>query len=235
MAAVVLYFRADLMRIARAWLASLRDAVAPLGARRAHGLVPHPRHGPDRRSSAFAFSRSDRERRAQTCTSSARRSSCSGCCCSSPRRSRAASATLDEHHAPRRDRHRLRPGARADPRRLALGRDDHRRPVPRLRPRRRGALLVSAVDPGGRAERPLRAARRRRRQRRGRRRASAPTAVATLLAFISGYVSIAFLLRFLTTHTTAVFVAYRVVLGVVGARARRDRHDRLSAQATAKV
>ncbi|MDP1847847.1 MAG: undecaprenyl-diphosphate phosphatase [Solirubrobacteraceae bacterium] len=43
----------------------------------------------------------------------------------------------------------------------------------------------------------------------------APTAVATLLAFISGYISIAFLLRFLTTHTTAVFVAYRVALGVV--------------------
>ena len=30
------------------------------------------------------------------------------------------------------------------------------------------------------------------------------TAVATLLAFVSGYASIAFLLRFLTTHTTAV-------------------------------
>ncbi len=43
----------------------------------------------------------------------------------------------------------------------------------------------------------------------------APTAVATLLAFISGYASIAFLLKFLTTHTTAVFVAYRVVLGAV--------------------
>ena len=42
-----------------------------------------------------------------------------------------------------------------------------------------------------------------------------PTAVATLLAFISGYASIAFLLRFLTTHSTAVFVGYRVVLGVV--------------------
>ncbi|MGH2943070.1 MAG: undecaprenyl-diphosphate phosphatase [Solirubrobacteraceae bacterium] len=40
-----------------------------------------------------------------------------------------------------------------------------------------------------------------------------PTAVATVLAFVSGYVSIAFLLRFLTTHTTGVFVAYRVVLG----------------------
>ncbi len=42
-----------------------------------------------------------------------------------------------------------------------------------------------------------------------------PTAVATVFAFVSGYVSIAFLLRFLTTHTTAVFVAYRVALGAV--------------------
>ena len=41
----------------------------------------------------------------------------------------------------------------------------------------------------------------------------APTAVATLLAFVSGYISIALLLRFLTTHTTGVFVAYRVALG----------------------
>ncbi|MEJ7825341.1 MAG: undecaprenyl-diphosphate phosphatase [Solirubrobacteraceae bacterium] len=40
-----------------------------------------------------------------------------------------------------------------------------------------------------------------------------PTAIATLLAFVSGYASIAFLLKFLTTHTTGVFVAYRVVLG----------------------
>ncbi len=37
--------------------------------------------------------------------------------------------------------------------------------------------------------------------------------VATLLAFVVGYASIAFLLRWLTTHSTAVFVAYRVALG----------------------
>jgi undecaprenyl-diphosphatase len=43
----------------------------------------------------------------------------------------------------------------------------------------------------------------------------APTAIATLLAFISGYASIAFLLRWLTTHSTAVFVGYRVALGAV--------------------
>jgi undecaprenyl-diphosphatase len=41
----------------------------------------------------------------------------------------------------------------------------------------------------------------------------APTAVATVLAFVTGYLSIAFLLRYLTTHSTAIFVVYRVVLG----------------------
>lgn len=39
-------------------------------------------------------------------------------------------------------------------------------------------------------------------------------AVATALAFVVGYASIAFLLRFLVTHTTLVFVVYRVALGV---------------------
>jgi undecaprenyl-diphosphatase len=43
----------------------------------------------------------------------------------------------------------------------------------------------------------------------------APTAIAALLAFVVGYASIAFLLRFLVTHTIEVFVAYRVVLGVL--------------------
>jgi len=42
-----------------------------------------------------------------------------------------------------------------------------------------------------------------------------PTAVATVLAFVTGYISIAFLLRFLTTHTTNVFVAYRVAIGAI--------------------
>ena len=38
---------------------------------------------------------------------------------------------------------------------------------------------------------------------------------ATAFAFVFGYASIAFLLRFLASHTTFVFVAYRVVLGVL--------------------
>ena len=39
--------------------------------------------------------------------------------------------------------------------------------------------------------------------------------VATLLAFVSGYASIAFLLRFLANHSTVVFVVYRVALGAI--------------------
>ena len=38
-------------------------------------------------------------------------------------------------------------------------------------------------------------------------------AIATVLAFVVGYASIAFLLRFLATHSTVAFVAYRIVLG----------------------
>jgi undecaprenyl-diphosphatase len=40
-------------------------------------------------------------------------------------------------------------------------------------------------------------------------------AVATFLAFVAGYASIAFLLRFLTNHSTIVFVVYRVALGAL--------------------
>jgi undecaprenyl-diphosphatase len=42
-----------------------------------------------------------------------------------------------------------------------------------------------------------------------------PTIVATLLAFIVGYASIAWMLRYLVRHSTAVFVAYRVCLGAL--------------------
>jgi undecaprenyl-diphosphatase len=45
--------------------------------------------------------------------------------------------------------------------------------------------------------------------------AAVPTAIATLCAFIVGYASIAFLLRYLTSHSTVVFVVYRVALGTL--------------------
>ncbi|MEA2270985.1 MAG: undecaprenyl-diphosphatase [Solirubrobacteraceae bacterium] len=40
------------------------------------------------------------------------------------------------------------------------------------------------------------------------------TVIATLLAFVTGYAAIAFLLRWLVRHSLAAFVGYRVVLGV---------------------
>jgi undecaprenyl-diphosphatase len=40
-------------------------------------------------------------------------------------------------------------------------------------------------------------------------------AIATFLAFVVGYASIALLLRFLVNHSTIVFVVYRVVLGTL--------------------
>jgi undecaprenyl-diphosphatase len=43
----------------------------------------------------------------------------------------------------------------------------------------------------------------------------AATIIATLLAFVSGYASIAFLLRYLERHSIAVFVGYRIVMGVL--------------------
>jgi undecaprenyl-diphosphatase len=46
--------------------------------------------------------------------------------------------------------------------------------------------------------------------------ASAATSlIATLVAFIVGYASIAWLLRYLATHTVGLFVAYRIPLGVL--------------------
>ena len=40
------------------------------------------------------------------------------------------------------------------------------------------------------------------------------TLVATSLAFVVGYASIAFLLKFLVNHSISVFVAYRLVIGI---------------------
>ena len=39
------------------------------------------------------------------------------------------------------------------------------------------------------------------------------TVVATLVAFATGYAAIAFLIRYLQTHSTVVFVVYRIALG----------------------
>jgi undecaprenyl-diphosphatase len=44
---------------------------------------------------------------------------------------------------------------------------------------------------------------------------AAQLAVATGVAFVVGYASIAFLLRWLSSHSTGIFVAYRIVLGTI--------------------
>jgi undecaprenyl-diphosphatase len=41
-----------------------------------------------------------------------------------------------------------------------------------------------------------------------------PTALATAAAFVSGYLAIGWLLKYLTTHDTKVFLIYR--LGIAG-------------------
>ncbi len=41
------------------------------------------------------------------------------------------------------------------------------------------------------------------------------TLIATLLAFVVGYASIAFLLKFLVDHSISVFVTYRIAIGVL--------------------
>ena len=42
-----------------------------------------------------------------------------------------------------------------------------------------------------------------------------PIVVSIVVAFISGYASIWFLMRYLKTHTTHVFIYYRYILGAV--------------------
>jgi undecaprenyl-diphosphatase len=44
---------------------------------------------------------------------------------------------------------------------------------------------------------------------------AAATIIATLVAFVSGYAAIAWLLRYLATHSMGIFVAYRIPLGVL--------------------
>ena len=41
------------------------------------------------------------------------------------------------------------------------------------------------------------------------------TVLATLIAFVVGLASIAWLLRFVARHSTFVFIGYRIVLGVL--------------------
>ena len=114
---------------------------------RAHGLADHHRKHPDRRARAAVPGR-DRDdvplalaRRgdAHLLRRAARHRR--------PRRCEEASA--EGHHHPARHHLRLRAGAGPHPRRVTLGRNDHRRPLHGLRACRRGAIRVPARDPRG--------------------------------------------------------------------------------------
>ena len=39
--------------------------------------------------------------------------------------------------------------------------------------------------------------------------------IATLVAFVTGYAAIAWLLRYLGTHSLGIFVVYRIALGAL--------------------
>ena len=97
-----------------------------------------------------------------------------------------------------------------------------------LRPRGRGALLVPAVGPGRGAQRPVRARldheRRGGPARRGRASSSSPRRSRSSSATRRSRSCCASS----TNHSTFVFVAYRVVLGVARARPRQRRRDRVS-------
>jgi undecaprenyl-diphosphatase len=41
------------------------------------------------------------------------------------------------------------------------------------------------------------------------------TVIATLVAFVTGYAAIAWLLRYLSSHTLSIFIVYRIALGVL--------------------
>ena len=222
MAAVLLYFRHDLWRIATRGARACATRSCARDARRADGLVHRPRHDPDRDPRARVQDPIEDEARALYLIGTTLIV--------------LGLVLLLAEQVGQRDR-----AARAINRRDAviigvaqalalvpgvspLRRDAHRRPVPRPRARRRRALLVPAVDAG---RRPLaacsscaRSATRRRRRGRPRWRRcsrSSRLRVDRVAAALP------------TSRTTAVFVAYRVVLGALVIALGRGR-DLLAAR-----
>ena len=127
MAAVLIYFRADLWRIASACLRELRVPYRRAQPRGEPRLVHRPRHDPDL-DLRLRLQGPDRVRRAQPLPD--RLGADPLLLRDAPRRARRhAAAGAGGDGRPRRPLHRDRPGAGADPGRLALGGDDLRRPA----------------------------------------------------------------------------------------------------------
>ena len=209
MAAVLLYFRTDLWNIARTWFLSLRAAGlrgeldARMGWYIGLGTIP---------IAIFGLVFSDQiESGARSLYLIGTTLIVLGLLLLVADKLAKRDREISTITRARRRVDRLRAGARAGAGRLALRRDDHRGPDRRLRPGVGRPLLVPAVGPGRRALRALRGAQDRRRGRRGSRADPA----GDLLAFVVGYASIAWLLRWLGTHSMGVFVVYRVALGAL--------------------
>ena len=108
-----------------------------------------------------------------------------------------------------------RAGARPRARRVAIGGHDLDGTVAEVRPGVGGQDLVPDEHPDHRRRRALQGRRdvpRRRDPRRASERAFFWGIVASM---VSGFIAIAFLLRFVRTHSFTPFVIYRIVLGVV--------------------
>ena len=175
MAAVLLYFRHDLWRIARTWVLSLRDPElrgeldARMGWYIILGTIP---------IGVFGLAFSDQiESGARSLYLIGTTLIVLGLLLLAAERAAKRDRDLDDDHGRGRGRDRLRPGAGARPGRLALRRDADRRPVPRLRPGLRRALLVPAL---GARRRPVRALRVRKIGEEGG-AGFVPTALATVL------------------------------------------------------
>ena len=106
-----------------------------------------------------------------------------------------------------------RPGARAAARGVSLRRDDDRRAADRARTGVRGPLLVPAGDPDHRGRRPLQGGRRVAARVPGIRRRS--SSGGSSHPPISGFVVIWFLLRYLRRHDFLIFMVYRLAVAAL--------------------
>ncbi len=210
MAAILVYFRADIARILVAWVRGLRNPEirhtldSRLGWYVLVGTIPIGIFG-------LAF-RHQVETGARNLELIGAALIALGLLLLYAERVSTRSRGIDSLTLARRHPDRHLAGLRADSRRLALGGDDHRRPPARPRshirqPATRSCSRSRAVVLSGALE--LRHA------TEGNGPGFGPTLLATVIAFVVGYASIAVLLRFLTNHSTMVFVVYRIALGTI--------------------
>ena len=107
--------------------------------------------------------------------------------------------------------HRPGPVHRARPRRLPVGRHDLRRPAAGPRPGGRHPAVVLPVGPG--ADRRPGCCELKDASASGV--GGGTIGLSAVVSFVVAYASIAFLLRFVASHSITAFVPYRVALGVV--------------------